>query len=54
MAIKVGGERDILCSLGENRKLWEHQPYLMQMYNDLNLDYKQSFLLEMATKTVAS
>ena len=26
----------------------------MQMYNDLNLDYKQSFLLDMATKTVAS
>jgi len=54
IAIKVGGVRDILCSLGENRKLWEHESYLMQMYNDLNLDYKQSFLLDMATKTVAS
>ena len=49
IAIKVGGVRDILCSLGENRNLWELESYLMQLYNDLNLDYKQSFLLDMAS-----
>ena len=54
IAIKVGGVRDILCSLGDKRKLWEHESYLMQMYNDLDLDYKQSFLLDIATKTVAT
>ena len=34
-------------------KTGNYESYLMQMHNDINLDYKQSFLLYMATKTVA-